>query len=115
MDERDYWVSLEYRLCREFAGMPERHLQYLWCDGFLPQRYLVDDSVPRITGRVWICEDRWQEDWEVTLFLPHPVASREAIEWAPLLPPETVTRWLAIDPTNKRIQIEPAAAVPDLA
>ena len=113
MDERDYWGRLEYRLCREFAGMPERHLRYLWCDGFIPQQYLVDDTTPRITGRAWICEGQQQEEWEFTLFLPTVVASRDRVDWAALLPPDNVTRWLAIDSANKRIQLEPAAAVPD--
>jgi hypothetical protein len=32
MDETSFWVSLElspeFRLCREFAGLPERHDQF---------------------------------------------------------------------------------------
>ena len=54
-------------------------------------------------------------DWEFTLFLNHPVASKAEIDWSAHLPPENVTRWLALDPSSKRIQIEPSAAVPDLA
>ncbi len=115
MDETFYWLSLEYRLCREFAGMSERHLRGLWCDGISPIQYLLDDPVPRIIGRAWICGARHQEQWDFTLFLPHPFDSLAAVEWAALLPPENVTRWLAIDATGKQLQIEPAAAVPDLA
>jgi hypothetical protein len=115
MDEARYWLSLEYRLCREFAGMKDLYLRYLWCDGFTPQKYLMDDPVPRITGRVWICDGLKQAEWEFTLFLPHPVRSREAIDWAEQFPAENVTQWLAVDRRKARIEIEPSAAVPDLA
>jgi hypothetical protein len=113
VDEADYWVSLEYRVCREFAGMPESHLRRLWCDGFIPEQYFLDDLTPRITGRAWIGDGPRQTEWEFTHFLPHRVSSRDGIEWGLLLPPENVTRWLALDPRGKRIQIEPSSAVPD--
>jgi hypothetical protein len=112
--EADYWVRLAFRICREFAGMSDRHLQYLWCDGITPEEYLLDDPAPRITGRAWICNGPKQDEWNFTLFLPHPVDSREEINWASLLPPENVTRWLALD-RGRCIQIDPLAAVPDLA
>jgi hypothetical protein len=95
--------------------MTDRHLRYLWCDGFFPQQYLLNDRTPRITGRAWICNGQKQEEWDFTLFLPNPVGSRQQINWAALLPPENATRWLAIDPVRQRVEIEPAAAVPDLA
>jgi hypothetical protein len=41
--------------------------------------------------------------------------SREEIEWASLLPPPNVTRWMAFDESRQYIEIEPAVAVPDLA
>ena len=36
MGEDDFRVSLEFRLCHEFAGLPERRYHYFWCDGFVP-------------------------------------------------------------------------------
>ena len=110
MNEPEYWVRLEYRVCREFAGMPQTHLRYLWCDCFIPGQYLLDDPTPRITGRAWICDGPRQDEWEFTVFLPHAVGSPDEIEWASLLPPENATRWLGLDPRAKRIQIEPSAA-----
>jgi hypothetical protein len=115
VDEGDYWVSLEYRVCREFAGMKDWDLRHLWCDGFIPERYRLSGSEPRITGRAWICYGTRQHEWKFTLFLPHPVGSREEIDWASLLPAENVTRWLALDQVGKHIQMEPSAAVPDLS
>ena len=116
MDEKDFWVRLEFRVTEEFAGMTENHLRCLWCDGFLPNWYRLEESPPCISGRTWICERGYpDQEWDFVLFLPHPVSSREEIEWAALLPPDNVTRWLSMDFGRKLIQIEPAAAVPDPA
>jgi hypothetical protein len=114
MSEADFWVSLEYRLCSEFAGMPERRLQHLWCDGFIPSQYQLNDSRPRITGKAWICNGPLQDEWDFALLLPGPAQSPEEIDWASLLPPENVTRWMALDEGRRYIEIEPAVAVPDL-
>ena len=114
MNEATYWASLEYRVGREFAGMLDGRLRCLWCDGFLPEQYLLDDNRPRITGRAWICKGSQQEEWEFTFLLPNPVGSLNEIDWASLLPPDNVTRWLSLDQTGMYIEIDPAAAVPDL-
>lgn len=115
MDEADYWAALEFRVCREFAEMRENHLRHLWCDGFIPEQYLLAGPSPHIVGRAWICNGPKQEEWEFTLFLKHPVGSQVEINWPSLLPPENVTRWLALDRAGKRIHIEPSAAVADPA
>ena len=114
MTEADYWASLEYRVCREFAGMPTRQLQYLWCDGFIPSDYILDDPMPRITGRAWICNGPRQAEWRFTLLLPVTFGSRDGIDWAAFLPAEGVTGWLSLDEAERYIEIEPAVAVPDL-
>ncbi|HZY90567.1 MAG TPA: hypothetical protein VFE78_37440 [Gemmataceae bacterium] len=115
MDEGDYWAGLEYRVCRELAGMKDWGLRHLWCDGFIPEQYRRSGPEPRITGRAWVCYGARQDEWKFTLFLPCLVGSREEIDWVSLLPPENVTRWLALDQADQHIQIEPSAAVPDLA
>ncbi len=113
MDESDYWDHLEFRVCREFWGMSENQLRCLWCDGFIPEQFHLAGPSPRITGRAWIGKGRSQEQWEFTLVLNHPVNSRSEIEWQALLPADNVTHWLAVDPTRKRIEIEPSAATAD--
>jgi hypothetical protein len=115
VSEDDFWPALEYRVSREFGGIPDNQLRCLWCDGFIPSYYRLGEPDPRIEGRAWICRGSEQAEWEFTLFLPRPIGSREGIPWASLLPPENVTRWLALDRVGKRIQIEPAVAVPDPA
>ncbi len=114
MTEADYWANLEYRVCREFAGMPDRRLQYLWCDGFIPYDHLLDDPKPQIVGRVWICNGPQQAEWEFVLLLPRPFGSRDEIDWATLLPADNATRWLTLDESGCRIEIEPGCVVPDL-
>jgi hypothetical protein len=113
MDEPAFWVELEYRVSREFAGMRDNQLRFFWCDGFVPGQYRVGESNPRIAGMAWIVRDQIQEEWEFTLFLPHPVTSRDEIAWQQLLPPENATKWIAVDVEAKRIQLEPIAAIPD--
>jgi hypothetical protein len=113
MDEAGYWMHLEYRICREFAAMQNWDLRHYWCDGLIPDRYHLQGSPPRITGQAWVCYGQRQQEWKFTLFLPDSVGSIEEIDWASLLPAENVTRWLAFDPETQRLQIEPAAAVPD--
>jgi hypothetical protein len=115
MTEREFWLTLEFRICHEFAGMADRYLQYLWCDGFIPVQYLLEDDPPQIIGRVWICNDRKQDQWDFTLFLPAQVESRNANEWRALIPARDTTCWIAVDRDRKRLEVEPAAAVPDLA
>jgi hypothetical protein len=115
VDEREYWSRLEYRLCAEFRGMTEGHLSEYWCDGISGETYFITGRRPRILGHAWIClASKTMEEWQFELLLPHRVRSREHIDWAALMPADDVTRWLAVDLERRFIQIEPAAAVPDL-
>ncbi len=114
MEEHDFWVSLEFRLSREFAGLPNGYDRHFWCDGFAPIEYLLDNIQPRIAGKVWICNGHRQDEWDFVLFLPRPFGSREEIDWMALLPPDGTTRWMAFDLGRRYLEIEPAAAVQDL-
>ena len=115
MDEETFWLRLEFRLCGEFVGLPERRYRYFYCDGFIPEDYLLDDIQPQIAGKVWICNGPLEDRWDFVLLLPRTFGSREEIDWASLLPPKGVTRWMAFDEDRRYIEIEPAVAVPDLA
>jgi hypothetical protein len=76
MSESDYWVSLEFRLTREFAGLLEGRHRNFWCDGLSPSNYVLDGPSPRITGFCWICNGSEQAEWTFALLLPEPVTSR---------------------------------------
>ncbi len=114
MDENDFWLSLEFRLCREFQGLCEGRYRNFWCDGFIPSDYMLDHPSPRITGRCWIGNGQWQNEWEFALLLPATFVSRATIDWPALLPPENVTRWMVFDEGRRYIEIEPADAALDL-
>jgi len=97
MDEAYFWGKLEFRLCREFAGLPERRYQYFWCDGFIPSEYVLDGPSPRITGKCWICNGPKQDEWNFALLLPGPVGSGEEIDWAALHRRKTSPAGLSFD------------------
>ena len=116
MTEGEYWVRLEFRLCREFEGLPKRRYQYFWCDGLDPEEYAIEGTAPWIAGRAWICNGPAQQSqWRFVLKLPQGIESRDAIDWDSLLPPDNVTRWMSFDEEGRSIEIDPGAAVPDLA
>jgi hypothetical protein len=112
MTESDYWLSLEFRVCQEFAGMPQHLLRFRWCDGFVPSDYRLDGPTPCITGCTWICDGPKQEEYNFTLLLNSPVPSCSEIDWESLLPSANTTKWMAVDLVRKHIQIEPSAGVP---
>ncbi len=114
MTEAEYWSCLEGRLCHEFAGLPEKRYRYFWCDGITPLLFTLDDPSPRVTGKAWICNGSKQDQWDFTLLLNRSWRSPEDIEWASLLPPPDVTRWISFDEHERYIEFDPAAAVPDL-
>ena len=114
MDESEFWVQLEYRVCQEIAGLTRPDFRRFWCDGFIPSRYLLDGPQPRITGKAWICNGPAQDEWDFVLVLPNAFGSREEIDWSALLPPKDVTRWMAFDEGRRYIEIDPSVAVPDL-
>ena len=120
MTEDDFWVHLEYRVSAEFGGLDQPDLRRLWCDGFVPEDYALGGSDPTIRGHAWIGLGRvrgsrveGQERWEFVLHLGPQATDRTSIDWSALLPPIDVTAWLVPDPVTKRLDMEPAAAIPD--
>ena len=114
MNANEFWERLEFRVCREFDGLSGDEFRGYWCDGFIPSQYLLDDPRPRITGKAWICRGSAQAEWDFSVLLLQAVRSCDDIDWASLLPPENMTRWMALDMDRQYIEIEPAVAVPDL-
>ena len=51
--EKDFWVALEYRVCREFEGFEDRSLRSLGCDGLaiLTGIKSIDDAKLDLSGR----------------------------------------------------------------
>jgi hypothetical protein len=114
LDEDSFWSALEWRVCRDFAGMRDGHLRDYWCDGFSSGWLRLDEVPQRIEGTAWIGDRRTLPvEWKYTVVLTRPVASRDDVDWESLLPAENTTRWLSLDPRRKRLEIDMSAAVPD--
>ena len=115
MDEQEFWSRLEYRVSREMSGVAECKRLGLWCDGFIAETYLLQDSPPSIQGRTWIGIGDTQEPWRFTLVLDAPADNKDVLQWSSLLPADGVTGWLSVIPEAKRIEIHSGEAIPDEA
>jgi hypothetical protein len=112
--EADYFLYLQFRTSSELAGMRERKLQYFWCDGFISEDFDAASGRPRISGRVWLACDRWeQECWDFVLLLEGGVRDRDQIDWEKMLPAKDFTGWLALDFHAKTMKVDPLVAYPD--
>jgi hypothetical protein len=104
--ERQFWSELEFRVSREMQSKPFRNglRLWLWCDGFIPEHYLLDQVPIRITGRAWmgIVKSSDQEVWKFSLILPFAASSRADIAWGTLLPPSETSDWLIVVPEKKK-------------
>jgi hypothetical protein len=81
--EADYWAHLEYRVSHELGRTDDNTLRFLWCDGFAPEEYFLNDRPPRITGGAWIGNGPQEDRWVFELFLERSVPRREDVPWAP--------------------------------
>ena len=107
MTEDDYWVHLEYRVSRELMVIENNAFRALWCDGFIPESYVLDTRDPHIAGHVWICTGRQQDRWEFWLDIRDLVGAKEDVPWAKLLPNDEMTGWLIVDVNGRKIHINP--------
>jgi hypothetical protein len=106
-EEEDFWIRLEFRVCREIEKMPVFRRQQLWCDGFIPESYLLDRSPRLIIGSVWIGKGgSHQEPWTFRLFLPSSSLSTSHVAWSELLPQEEATGWLGVNATKKELKVD---------
>ena len=113
IDESTYWVHLEYRVCRELAGLSDKKLRALWCDGLIPEQFHLEDDHASVTGGAWIGQGSGQERWTFVLVIGGNIHRREDIKWPALLPAPDVTGWLSIDTARNTLTIDPSSAYPD--
>jgi len=114
--ESEYFIALEYRVCRELAGMRDKQLRTVWCDGFLSEPQIeISRRHRRITGKVWIgFGGSHQELWDFHLLLGAIMKDPQQIDWSALLPPNDVTGWLSMYFESKLMTLRPCAAYPDI-
>jgi hypothetical protein len=111
--EAEYFGHLEMRVSRELAGMRQPELRGWWCDGFLPEKFVVTRSGSHAAGRVWMDSGKGQALWNFVLLLgPRPV-ERDEVRWSELLPAEDATGWLFLDFDRRFMKIKLSAAHPD--
>jgi hypothetical protein len=111
MEEQDFWVRLEFRICAEFAGFPDKQLRANWCDGLVAEDYDLSAAEPCIRGRAW-CGPSGQEPWRFTLILDPRTGTPAEIDWPALLPGDGLTGWLTPDPQARTMTIDPARPRP---
>ena len=112
MTQSDFWLKLEYRVCREFAGLSDKNLRGIWCDGFDAWTFYPHEKGARIVGRAWIGHDG-QGLWEFELIARERIEAWEDVNWDQLLPGEDVTGWMSLDLERKVLKMDPGAAYPD--
>lgn len=112
MDEGEFWVRLEFRICEELRGFEDPMLRGFWCDGLAAEEYHLSGSRPVVLGRAW-CGPSGQEAWRFTLVAGTRMRSREDIDWPALLPGDRSTGWLSLHPPHKTMTIDPLRGCPD--
>lgn len=112
VDESDYWVAMEYRICRELEGFNDDQLRSLWCDGLVAEEWELAVGRPSVRGLAW-CGRTGQDRWRFMLLLTSRPSAREGIRWDELLPRDDRTGWLSVDLERRSLVIDPAAGVPD--
>jgi hypothetical protein len=112
--EDQYFGHLERRVSRELAGMPQKEIRGMWCDGFLPDRFVATGRGSHVAGRAWMDDGHGNQSlWNFVLLLgPLPV-ERAAVNWSEHLPAENSTGWLYLDFERQFLKIKLSAAYHD--
>lgn len=111
MTEGEFWSQLQFLTCGELARIEAARALGLWCDGFVPETYHMEDNPPRISGRAWIAAgQKGQEQWPFVLELRRRYEGRTVVPWASLLPSREESGWLEVDLEARRLQIRPPAS-----
>jgi hypothetical protein len=114
--ETEYFGHLEMRVSRELEGMRQPELRSCWCDGFLPEKFVVTRSGSHVAGQVWMDPGKGkgvQSLWNFVLLLgPRPM-ERDKVQWVELLPADDATGWLFLDFDRRFMKIKLSAAYPD--
>ena len=114
MTAADFFISLEHRVTRELAGMRRPELRCWWCDGFLPEKFVVTGGGCHVSGKVWFDDGRGAQFlWNSVVLLGSSLKMFEGLDWAALIPAEDVTGWLSMDFERKFLKIKSYVTIPD--
>lgn len=109
MDESMFFERLEYRLEPEVRSSDRPELGGYWCDGIVPDRYMLNQQVPEIQGKLYFGAPG-EEQWTFTILLSGPVPTRDQLDWESLLPAVDEAGWLSVDTTAREVTIDLQAA-----
>ena len=94
--------------------MRRQELQRMWCDGFIPDTFVVTPGGSHVAGRVWIGNGSGgQSLWKFVLLLGRARVERAEVNWETFLPPEDTTGWLYLDFEHQFLKIKLSAARSD--
>jgi hypothetical protein len=105
MTEDEFWLALEYRICRELRGMSDAVLRPMLCDGIRGDIVRPEAGPAYLSGSIYIGKTG-QTEMQFTMALPDNIASKDDILWSNLMPPEDMTAWLSVDPRRKHVMID---------
>jgi len=107
MTEAEFWTELEYRVSLELSQLPDDHVRFLWCDGFLPDYDQPDDRF--VVGYALISEDdgRSFERYRFRLTVNPDTRESQNRNWSAMLS-EGLSRgrWLFIDRDRKLLEVQ---------
>lgn len=117
-NERRFWAWLEILVVNEISASGRTDITGYRFERLAIDRYLLDQSPPRIEGSVWFLEgDRVRREqrgnsgryhFSLLTLGQHDAVTSADLNFEVLLPKEGYTGWLAIDLDNKRIEVDPA-------
>ena len=92
MTEYEFWIGLEFRICRELSGMSDAVLRLMSCDGICGDfvrfpKYETREGHAYLYGTIYLGK-AGQTAMEFRMTLPDNIASKDDIVWSTLMPPE---------------------------
>ncbi len=112
MDETEFWLKMMRRVSGELGGMHDDRLRFLWCDGLDPDHVESDSRGVWIVGLATIMGGS-DDDYSFRLRIGDPGVALPEGDWSGLLPSEESTAWLHVDRSNRLLELQPLAAIPD--
>jgi len=105
MSEDEFWALLRFRM------MATAKAPLGYCDWVEPGKYVLDGSLPRITGKIGFLNGPNVRECSFTLYLNHVPGSWEGLQWEALLPPDGTCGWFSFDPDRGEIEMRPPSPV----
>lgn len=108
LEDKTFWLVLEYGLCDWFRTCGDSSLGGYWCDGFVPQSANDTKEGVEVTGIAWIAEGRKpQRKCSFIASIPQRMLSRRRDNFV------IADLALDLDHDELRFAVAPAAKTPN--